>query len=436
MFRMMHSGSSRRALACLMMTGVFLATPVWGEDAELDKLTKAYASAQEDWFKKNKKPEKRDYKTHPITEYMPKIRALAEKDPKSAVALESAVWALENCKFVRYTNLEDKEAVYRWALELLKGPQASQPGLAAAIPRLIELPYHYGPVPFREIYEAAIRDNPSREAKAWATFALAETFCENYGDPTTRNAGKREENRKKAEELFKKVVDQYADTPAADPARRHLREVTDLRPGSKAPNLVGRDPDQQPIELSKFRGKVVVVDFWTVECEHCAEIHEIAKELWEKHKNGPFVWLGINVDRKPPDEVKKITKRRGYEWPHIVDDSERSIAASWSVEDFPTLYVIDAEGVIAHQKIEKERLKGVVEGLISKAKNAAKVNAKPVAPPSAPAKPADGTAPAGATTPAGGDAGKPATPPADAKSPPEKSPPDKTPPPTDPKKDP
>ncbi len=390
----------------LTAAGVFAATPfavpasAAPKDGEVETLAKAYSGAQEKWFKKNKNPDKRDYSKHPIVEYMPKFKALAESKPKSAVAMDAMIWALENCKFLRYTNIEKKEEYYAWAMKGLKTDFAADPALEPKIKEFIDLPFHYGPAPFGEIYEAIIKENPGKEAKAWATVALGVSLTEYYGDLGPRGSQTRADNRKRAQELFKKVVSEYPQCEAVEEAERRLHGLTALSVGSAAPEIVGKDAEGKEIKLSDFRGKVVVLDFWTKDCDSCGEFHETARELLTQYKDKPFAWLGINADPLPPEELKKAIARANITWPSILDGASRAISKSWNVDGYPTVFVIDHKGIIRRQQVDRQSVKLQVKSLMDMASAPTAQKPEEKAKEPAPARDAGTPAAGGATNPA------------------------------------
>ena len=71
------------------------------------------------------------------------------------------------------------------------------------------------------------------------------------------------------------------------------------------------------------------------------------KELVERWKNRPFALLGINSDRGGQDALRKIVKEQGLTWRNAVEGSTTGpIATEWNVHAWPTLFLLDAGGVI------------------------------------------------------------------------------------------
>jgi hypothetical protein len=72
------------------------------------------------------------------------------------------------------------------------------------------------------------------------------------------------------------------------------------------------------------------------------------RSLVEKYKNEPFAIVGINSDPdleklKPVREKENISWRSFWNGP---DGTSGPIAAAWNVHGWPTLYILDAKGVI------------------------------------------------------------------------------------------
>jgi hypothetical protein len=68
---------------------------------------------------------------------------------------------------------------------------------------------------------------------------------------------------KETEELFERVSTEYADIgDVAEKAKRELFEIRLLAVGKTAPDIRGKDSDEREFNLSDYRGKVVVLDFW------------------------------------------------------------------------------------------------------------------------------------------------------------------------------
>jgi hypothetical protein len=70
------------------------------------------------------------------------------------------------------------------------------------------------------------------------------------------------------------------------------------------------------------------------------------RSLVEKMKDRPFVLLGVNSD--PRDKLLAGMKRNEINWRSWWDGgtTQGPIARRWSIQGWPTLYVIDHKGII------------------------------------------------------------------------------------------
>ena len=87
------------------------------------------------------------------------------------------------------------------------------------------------------------------------------------------------------------------------------------------------------------------------------------RKMVEKFANKPFVLLGINSDESR-SALKKIMNKEGIAWPNIYDGKEGAIAKKWNVHGWPTIYVIDQQGVIRHRDLRDEQLEQAVSDLL------------------------------------------------------------------------
>ncbi len=124
-------------------------------------------------------------------------------------------------------------------------------------------------------------------------------------------------------------------------------QMEGLPVGEPAPEIEGEDIDGNPMKLSDFRGKVVLLDFWGEWCPHCVNLIPHARELAEKMKDKPFVLLGVNSDRDR-ERVKQFVKDRHVTWRSWWNGGSPTgpISAKYGVQGWPTLYLIDDQGII------------------------------------------------------------------------------------------
>lgn len=88
------------------------------------------------------------------------------------------------------------------------------------------------------------------------------------------------------------------------------------------------------------------------------------KALVKRLENQPFALIGINSDGKA-DELKKLLVKNEITWRQAVDESTSGkLATKWNVQGWPTIYVIDAQGVIRYRDARDEAMDDAVTALL------------------------------------------------------------------------
>jgi len=168
----------------------------------------------------------------------------------------------------------------------------------------------------------------------------------------------------------------HPEDAAVQAAQFTLRTLTI---GKTAPEIIGKDLDDVPLRLSDYRGKVVVVMFWGEWCGICRTQYPYERLLLELYKNWPFAIVGINSDenREVARQAAingKLTYRSWWDGA-AHEPTKGPIASAWSVDGWPTVYVLDGRGVIRYVDIgHEDLLKGVQQLLTEQTRVAAKPN--------------------------------------------------------------
>src|SRR5262249_53005193 len=117
----------------------------------------------------------------------------------------------------------------------------------------------------------------------------------------------------------------------------------------KAPELTGGTAwlnTAGPLTLKDLRGKVVVLDFWTLCCINCIHTLPDLAKLEKKYAN-ELVVIGVHSPKfeneHDTESIRKAVLR--YEVKHpVVNDANMRIWRTYECSSWPTLYLIDPEG--------------------------------------------------------------------------------------------
>ncbi len=112
--------------------------------------------------------------------------------------------------------------------------------------------------------------------------------------------------------------------------------------------------NSEPLRLADLRGKVVMVEFWTFGCWNCRNIEPYVKAWHEKYAEDGLVVIAIHSPEfQYEHDVSKVQdyideKQLAYAVPI---DNEFKTWRKFRNRYWPTLYLIDKEGVIQYSKI-------------------------------------------------------------------------------------
>lgn len=112
--------------------------------------------------------------------------------------------------------------------------------------------------------------------------------------------------------------------------------------GYQASDFHIKDMNGKVYRLSDFRGKIVLINFWATWCPPCVREMPQFDILARKMAGKKFVFLAINVMDKP-NKINDYLSDKNFFFP-ILMDQEGTVQTEYSVDGFPTSYIIDKKG--------------------------------------------------------------------------------------------
>ncbi len=119
--------------------------------------------------------------------------------------------------------------------------------------------------------------------------------------------------------------------------------ITAPRQYLPAPNFTLTTLAGQTLQLSHYRGKVVLLNFWASFCTPCREEMPALEALWQDYREQGLVVLAIAADRGSIDPVRSFVEAGNYSFP-IPLDPDGVVRKQYEVMALPTTYLIGREG--------------------------------------------------------------------------------------------
>lgn len=115
-----------------------------------------------------------------------------------------------------------------------------------------------------------------------------------------------------------------------------------------APDFELTDLDGKKVRLSSFRGKVVVLNFWTKTCRPCLEEMPSFEILHQLLKKEDAILLTISTDESVEDARATLRTVLGQDpnFPVLVDPDATVVKGKFGTQLYPETWLIDPKGVI------------------------------------------------------------------------------------------
>ncbi|WP_353230870.1 TlpA disulfide reductase family protein [Novosphingobium sp.] len=126
-------------------------------------------------------------------------------------------------------------------------------------------------------------------------------------------------------------------------ARSALTALAALLLGCSA-TVAHADPraDSAGLDLAKYRGKVVYVDFWASWCGPCKQAFPFMAQLSRKFRPADLVVITVDEERQRASGEAFLRKLQSTL--PVVWDSDNAIGKAWAVNELPVTLMFDRKG--------------------------------------------------------------------------------------------
>lgn len=165
-----------------------------------------------------------------------------------------------------------------------------------------------------------------------------------------------------AERWYTELARAYPRTNGGIKARGALRR---LKLTGQKLELSGRSLRGEQLNISQYRGKVVLVVFWASWSDLYVQSLPLLKAVHDRYRGEGFEILGVNLDPNA-DAVATFIQRSGGNWQHIRDAGgvDGPLAREFGLATVPTMMLVNREGVVLQTGISGAGLEADVKAAL------------------------------------------------------------------------
>ena len=136
-------------------------------------------------------------------------------------------------------------------------------------------------------------------------------------------------------------------------------------PKDRAPEITGgpwlNTKDEKSITLATRKGKPTLVAFWTFACSNCQVNLKPYERLLAKYRAKGVEMIAVHTpeldEEHDLDKVKEHIKKFKIDYPVVIDNDNANWNA-WKIEVWPTLLVVDGDGIVRYHWVGELNWKG------------------------------------------------------------------------------
>jgi peroxiredoxin len=164
-----------------------------------------------------------------------------------------------------------------------------------------------------------------------------------------------------AKRWYARIVADFPDAPAARKAAGALKRLDCV---GRALDLQGQTPTGRQIDISQYRGKIVLVQYWTTTSPAAKADMATLKEMWNKYGRSLAI-VGVSLD----NDVKDLNAYLGdnpLPWPQIFEEGglDSRPANVLGILTIPTMILIDQDGKVVNRNVSTTELESEIKKLM------------------------------------------------------------------------
>ena len=171
-------------------------------------------------------------------------------------------------------------------------------------------------------------------------------------------------NADEAEPVFLSLSEKLRSGPAGKEMAEKIEIAKKTGIGRMAMDFTQNDTLGNPVSLSSFKGKHVLIDFWASWCGPCRQENPNVVKAFNNYKDKGFTVLGVSLDQpNAKDKWMKAIHDDNLTWTQVSDLKywKNDVAVQYGIQAIPQNYLIDPQGKIIGKNLRGEALNKKLE---------------------------------------------------------------------------
>ena len=166
-------------------------------------------------------------------------------------------------------------------------------------------------------------------------------------------------NADDVEPLFLALPETLRTSPAGKDMSEKIETAKKTGIGKMAMDFTQNDTLGNPVSLSSFRGKYVLIDFWASWCGPCRQENPNVVKAFNAYNSKGFTVLGVSLDQPTAkDKWMKAIHDDNLTWTQVSDLKywKNDVAVQYGIQAIPQNFLIDPQGKIVGKNLRGEAL--------------------------------------------------------------------------------
>jgi len=165
--------------------------------------------------------------------------------------------------------------------------------------------------------------------------------------------------------LFSALDEKVQQSAQGKEVAKRIALLSTIETGRQALDFTQQSLEGRSVQLSSFRGKYVLLEFWASWCGPCRGENPNLRKQYQLYKGKGLEIIGVSLDHDKQAWKQAIEKDQ-LPWIHVSDLKgwKNEVATSYGIMAVPANFLIDPSGRIVAQNLRGEALNKKLEEIL------------------------------------------------------------------------